>query len=83
MVFSAPILVVRWLLSVHELFHLRNDRQVDPITRLLPLILTPFSLGYRELLDIHRRHHRYAATPEDPEYYEIRGTRPVGFKPSV
>lgn len=72
---SAPILVVRWLLAVHELFHLRNERQVDAVTRLRPLMLTPFSLGYRELLDIHRRHHRYTATPDDPEYY----TRLVGF----
>jgi len=37
------------------------------------LVLTPFSLGYREMLDIHRQHHRQAATPEDSEYFQLRG----------
>ena len=79
MLLSTPVLVVRWMLSLHELFHLRSEREVDFATRLLPLMLTPFSLGYREFLDIHRRHHRFMATPEDPEYFQIRGNKLVGF----
>jgi fatty acid desaturase len=79
MLLSAPILVVRWMLAVHELFHLRSEKEVDLVTRLLPLMLTPLSLGYREFLDIHRRHHRFMATPEDPEYYQLRGSRLAGF----
>lgn len=76
---SAPILVVRWMLATHELMHLRDAREVDPLTRLMPLLLTPLSLGYREFLDIHRGHHRYMATPADPEYYQLRGNKLQGL----
>ena len=76
---TLPILVIRWMLAVHELFHLRTEKDVDFITALLPLMLTPLSLGYREFLDIHRRHHQYMATPEDPEYFQIRGSKISGF----
>lgn len=75
----APVLVVRWMLSVHELFHLKTEREVDPITRLLPLMLTPLSLGYREFLEIHRGHHRHMATREDPEYFQLRGDPLTGL----
>jgi len=76
---AAPVLVARWMLSVHELFHLRTAEKVDPLTALLPLVLTPFSLGYREMLDIHRQHHRQAATPEDSEYFQLRGPPWLGL----
>lgn len=76
---TSPVLVVRWMLSVHELFHLRTAERVDPVTRLLPLVLSPFTLGYREMLDIHRQHHRHTATPEDSEYFQLRGPPWVGF----
>ena len=79
MLLSAPILVVRWMLALHELFHLRNEKEVDPLTRLLPLMLTPLSLGYREFLDIHRRHHLFMATPQDSEYYQLRGSKLAGL----
>ena len=77
--FSAPILVVRWLLATHELMHLRSERKVDFVTRLMPLMLTPLSLGYREFLDIHRGHHRFMATPQDPEYFQLRGSKLRGL----
>jgi len=77
--FSAPILMVRWLLATHELMHLRDAREVDVITRLMPMLLTPISLGYREFLDIHRGHHRFMATPQDPEYFQLRGNRFQGL----
>jgi fatty acid desaturase len=76
---AVPIYVVRWMLSVHELFHVRTAEQVDPITRLLPLVLSPFTLGYKEMLDIHRQHHRHTAEPEDSEYYQLRGPAWIGF----
>jgi len=76
---SAPILVVRWGLAIHELTHLRSEQEVDPVTRLMPLLLTPLSLGYREFLENHRGHHRYMATPDDPEYYQLRGSKLRGF----
>lgn len=76
---STPILMVRWLLATHELMHLRGEREVDLVTRLMPMILTPFSLGYREFLDIHRGHHRFMATPQDPEYYQLHGGKLQGL----
>lgn len=76
---ATPVYVVRWMLSVHELFHLRTSARVDPVTRLLPLVLSPLTLGYRELHDIHLRHHRHAATPQDSEYFQIKGPRWLGF----
>lgn len=76
---SAPILVVRWMLATHELMHLRDAREVDPLTRLMPLLLTPLSLGYREFMAIHRGHHRHMATPDDPEYYQLRGNKLQGL----
>lgn len=75
----APIFIVRWMLATHELFHLRDETEVDGLTRLMPLLLTPLSIGYREHLSMHRGHHRSMATPQDPEYFQLRGTPLVGF----
>ena len=75
MCLTAPVLVVRWMFAQHELFHLRTAREVDPLTRLLPLMLTPLSLGYKEYLNIHYGHHRHMATQDDPEYFQLRGSR--------
>lgn len=79
LVLSSPILVVRWMIATHELFHLRAHDQVDPVTRLMPLLLTPLSLGYKEFLAIHRGHHQHMATPDDPEYFQLRGRPLTGF----
>ncbi|SDZ07905.1 fatty acid desaturase [Nitrosomonas sp. Nm33] len=79
LVLSMVVFVVRWMLSTHELLHLRSACEVDPITRLLPLLLTPLQLGYREYRVIHFRHHRYMATPQDPEYFQLRGGKLRGF----
>lgn len=76
---TTPILIVRWMLNLHELMHLRTEQEVDPITRLLPLLLSPLSIGYREHLVMHRGHHLHMATPQDPEYYQLRGNKLVGF----
>lgn len=79
MLLSMPVLVIRWMVSLHELFHLKKLEEVDPITRLMGLLFTPLSLGYREYQAFHWRHHQYMATPEDPEYYQIRGNPFIGF----
>lgn len=76
---SIPILVVRWMFAMHELFHLRTEREVDPLSRLMPLLLTPLSVGYREHLVMHGGHHRHMATPDDPEYFQLRGNKVAGF----
>lgn len=79
MLLSMPILAVRWMVSLHELYHLKEETKVDFITRLMPPMFTPLSLGYREFQDIHWCHHRFMATPEDPDYYQIRGSKLIGF----
>ncbi|HEX6827440.1 MAG TPA: hypothetical protein VF104_00520 [Burkholderiales bacterium] len=76
---SIPVLVPRWMIAVHELFHLRSDREVDPVTRVLPFLFTFLGVGYRELLANHRSHHRHMATPLDAEYYQLRGSKLAGL----
>jgi hypothetical protein len=76
---TVPLLVPRWMIAIHELFHLRSEREVDVITRLQVLVFTPLSLGYRENLINHRSHHRHMGTREDAEYYQLRGSRLWGL----
>lgn len=71
--------VPRWMIAVHELFHLRSHREVDPVTRLLPFLFSFLALGYRELPANHRSHHRHMATPLDAEYYPLRGPKLAGL----
>jgi fatty acid desaturase len=73
------LLVPRWMIALHELFHLRSEREVDPLTRFQPLLFTLLSLGYRENLVNHRSHHRFMATAQDAEYYQLRGSRLAGL----
>lgn len=76
---SIPILVPRWMIAIHELFHLRSHREVDVVTRLLPFTFTFLGVGYRELLINHRSHHRHMAMPSDAEYYQLRGSKLTGL----
>lgn len=76
---TAPMLVVRWGFALHELIHLRAAPEVGPITRLLPLMLTPFSLGYKENRAHHQLHHQHMATPADTEYFQLQGNQTRGF----
>ena len=76
---TIPVLVPRWMIAVHELFHLRSRHEVNTVTRLLPFLFTFLSVGYRELLVNHRRHHRHMATPQDAEYFQLRGSRLTGL----
>lgn len=76
---TVPVVVVRWILLMHDLFHLRNASQVNFLIRLMPILLSPLSLGYREYQEIHGLHHRFMATPKDPEFYQIQGNKLWGF----
>lgn len=71
---SLPVLAIRWMLALHELFHLRSADEVDRFIALMPLAVTPLFIGYREYREIHKGHHAYMATPRDPDYFHIRGT---------
>lgn len=76
---SVILLVPRWMIAIHELFHLRSEREVDPVTRLQPLLFTPISLGYRENLVNHRSHHRFMAAARDAELYQLVGSPLTGL----
>jgi hypothetical protein len=72
----APVIIVSYLrgaLLTHELMHVRRPEQVVWPLRMMMLFETPFGLGYREHQKIHLQHHRLAATPSDPEAFQIRG----------
>ena len=66
----------RCTINVHELFHIRNARQINYFIRLMgltPVPLSPLTLSYGESRQIHFNHHRFGATEEDPDAYHIRG----------
>jgi len=78
-VIAVFIYIPRWMISLHEAQHFYSPKTINLITRYNLLTLTPFQLGYREMRDIHMRHHAYTATPQDPEYYHIRGSWISGY----
>lgn len=73
MALTMPVIVPRWMLAVHELFHVRKSEQVSFIVQWLPMAFTPFPLGYRQYRAIHFGHHRFMCTKDDPELFQIRG----------
>jgi fatty acid desaturase len=78
-----PPLYVRSALTIHELMHVRSERQVPWLHRLMMALESPLSLGYREHRDIHLRHHRFCATDGDPEFFQIRGGHVRAFAAAV
>lgn len=70
---AVALLLPRWMIYTHELFHIRKASEVDWLNRLMPIPFTPFSLGYREFREIHMGHHRAPATDKDPDAYHILG----------
>lgn len=73
MALALPVLYVRCALSVHELMHVRPAERVLWIQRLMMVLESPFCVGYREYREIHLRHHRFAGTDKDPEFFQIEG----------
>lgn len=69
----APMYIARWMINLHDLMHLLKPSDVNWLIRLHPVVLTPFSLGYKEIRDIHMRHHAYTITDNDPDLYHIKG----------
>lgn len=67
------VLVTRWMIAFHELFHLKKADDLDVITRLSPIPFAPFNLGYREYQTIHMGHHQHTATQQDPDAFHILG----------
>jgi fatty acid desaturase len=73
MALTMPVIVPRWMLAVHELFHVRKSEQVNFIVQLLPMVFTPFPLGYKQYQEIHAGHHRFMCSRDDPEFFQLRG----------
>lgn len=66
----------RWIINVHELFHIKSNEEVNGIIRCLgisPIPLSIFTLSYQEVQHVHLAHHRNTATENDPDAYHIRG----------
>jgi fatty acid desaturase len=76
---AAFIYVPRWMIALHEAEHCFTPKTINPITKLNLLSLTPFQLGYREMRDIHLRHHAHPMCDKDPEYYHERGSWLAGY----
>lgn len=75
----APMYVSRWMIGLHETLHQIRYEDTPLIIRLHLLIVTPISLGFREIREIHMRHHAYTLTERDPDLYHIRGGFVMAF----
>ncbi|MDF5738641.1 MULTISPECIES: hypothetical protein [unclassified Nostoc] len=66
----------RWIISVHELIHVKSDKQINRIISCLaisPIPLSILTLSYPQIGEIHLSHHRTPTTESDPDAYHIRG----------
>ncbi|BAZ71121.1 hypothetical protein NIES4106_59180 (plasmid) [Fischerella sp. NIES-4106] len=66
----------RWIMNVHELIHVKNDKQINRIISCLglsPIPLSLVTLSYPETRKIHQAHHYTPATESDPDAYHIQG----------
>ena len=69
----------RYVIMLHELFHIRSADSLSFFYRLLPIPLTPFNVGYREYVQIHQAHHKGPASKHDRDAFQIRGNRFKSF----
>lgn len=71
--FVINVALVRWMLAVHELFHIQKYTQANAIVRLFLIPFSPLNLGYAEYRSLHMDHHKNTANPDDPDAFHIRG----------
>jgi len=76
---AVPMYVARWMIGLHEALHIVKLEDTNSLIMLHLLLITPISLGYREIRDIHMRHHAYTLTENDPDIYHLRGNMLSGF----
>lgn len=72
-------LLMRWMLSLHEVFHARPAHEAPFYVRFLSPVVTPLQAGYREYRQIHLDHHRSMCTPDDPDLFHMQGGKLRGF----
>ncbi|MBE9078954.1 hypothetical protein IQ241_16910 [Romeria aff. gracilis LEGE 07310] len=73
------LLLPRWMINFHELLHIYDQQQINPVIRLMgvsPLPLSVISLSYSQVRTLHFAHHAAPATDADPDAYHIRGSWP-------
>jgi len=76
---AVPMYIARWMIGLHEALHAIKLEDTNSLIMLHLLLVTPLSLGYREIRDIHMRHHAYTLTDKDPDIYHLRGNMLSGF----
>lgn len=80
--FMAVLLIIaypRYIIMLHELFHIRKAEAFGFFYRILPVPVTPFTVGYREYVLIHNAHHKGPASEHDLDAFQIRGNRLKSF----
>lgn len=61
--------------ALHEAFHAdQRGGSFWIYGRILPIIIAPWQLGFRELKNNHIYHHRFDGKPGDPDLYLIEGS---------
>jgi len=77
---ALPLLVLlvlpRWMINVHELLHVYDERQLNPFICLMgasPVPLSILSLSYGQIRQQHFAHHAAPTTAADPDRYRIHG----------
>ena len=73
LVLPVNMALVRWMLALHELFHIQRYEQVNPWLRRLLLPLSPVNIGYDGYRALHMQHHQHTALENDPDAFHIRG----------
>jgi len=67
------IALVRWMLAIHEIFHIQKYEQVNVLVRLFLIPFSPINVGYTEYRHLHMGHHKFTAQENDPDAFHIRG----------
>lgn len=79
--FVLPCVVVsvfsRWAFSIHSRTHFKG--QYPLIEELMPLVMSPLSVGLNGQRNVHRRHHAALGTPADPDWLFYNGSPFVSF----
>lgn len=56
----------RWAFSIHSRTHFKEHYPL--VEELLPLVMSPLSVGLNEQRNVHRRHHAFLGTHADPDW---------------
>ncbi len=60
------LLFSRWAFSIHSRTHFKGHYPL--IEELMPLVMSPLSVGLNEQRQVHQRHHAALGSPNDPDW---------------